>query len=427
MSSDELVVLLEGRSIGRLRRTSAGQLSLAYDDPYLLDRSATPLSVALPAADQRHGDAVVRAWLWGLLPDNADVIQRWATRFGVSASSPFGLLGTQIGHDCAGAVQFAHPADVEALQHRPGEITWLGTDDLEARLRALRTDSTSWLGQGFTGQFSLGGAQAKLALAHRDGQWGEPSGSTPTTHILKPAIPGLAGHDLNEHLCLGAAAEVGMLAARSTIAEFGHERAIAVERYDRALVGGQLIRIHQEDMCQALGLHPSRKYQAEGGPSAEDIVRLLRRIMPAAEAHAATVRFVDALIFNWIVAGTDAHAKNYSLLLAGRQIRLAPMYDVASALPYDTSKGFDLALAMKLGGDYKLRSHRRSTWPKVAAAAGLPTDLVVDRVRDLTISLPEAFERIAIRPSIAALESELPAVLAKLVAARAASCRLVLG
>src|ERR1019366_160687 len=156
---------------------------------------------------------------WGLLPDNDAVLARWARQFHVSSSSPFSLLGTQIGEDCAGAVRFAPPEEIDRVLARPSGVTWLTEDDVGQRLRDLREDSTSWLGRSFTGQFSLAGAQAKTALLFKDGRWGVPSGSTPTTHILKPAVAGYDGHDLNEHLCLDAARRAGLVRSEEHTSE----------------------------------------------------------------------------------------------------------------------------------------------------------------------------------------------------------------
>ena len=124
-------------------------------------------------------------------------------------------------------------------------------------------------------------------------------------------------------------------------------------RYDRIDREGTIARIHQEDLCQALGVPPSRKYQNEGGPGAEDIARLLRNVMPPRIADAAVVRFAEALIWNWIVGGTDGHAKNYSLLLAGNQVPVRSSLRIASALPYGIHEK-KLRMAMKIGGDYRV-------------------------------------------------------------------------
>ena len=425
--SDTLVVLLGGRRIGTVNRDDRLRLKLVYDAGYLDDPRATPLSVSMPLPVPEHGDDVVSPWLWGLLPDNADVLARWATRFGTSAASAFSLLATQVGRDCAGAVQFCPPAEIDDLLVRPGSVDWLTESDVAARLRELRSDTSTWLGRGFTGQFSLGGAQAKTALRFAEGRWGVPSGSTPTTHILKPAIPGLDGHDLNEHLCLSAARRLGLPSARSEIVTFDDETALVVERYDRQWRDGASRRVHQEDLCQAMSIHPARKYQAEGGPSALQIVQLFRTVMPRPQSTDSISRFVDGLILNWLIGGTDAHGKNYSLLLAGPAVRLAPLYDIASALPYDDSKGHDLRLAMKLGGEYRLLStDRRRAWEKVAIELDLNVDRVIDRVLDLAARLPEALAAAAADPAVAALDSTLPARLVSAASARATRCaRLV--
>lgn len=423
VSADILVVLLDGSPIGRIERTSAG-LRLSYDDGYLDDPSATPLSVAMAPPVRAHTDRVVAPWLWGLLPDNADVLDRWGREFGVSVASPFPLLSTQVGHDCAGAVQFCEPGSLDELIARPGTVEPLTERQVADHLRQLRADATAWLGPGFTGQFSLAGAQAKTALSFDEvAGWGQPHGSAATTHILKPAVVGLDGHDLNEHLCLAAARRCGLSAARTRVEAFEDQTAIVVERYDRRMVEGELVRIHQEDICQALGVHPGRKYQSDGGPSPEAIADLLRSVMTPGLALDAIRRLVDALAFNWIVAGTDAHAKNYSLLHAGHQTRLAPLYDIASALPYDTSNGRKLKLAMKLGREYRLTAtDRPSSWRLLADDVGLPYEQVAAQVTKLTQQIAPAFAEVAADPAVVELASDLPERLVDAVAARAEHC-----
>jgi serine/threonine-protein kinase HipA len=374
----------------------------------------------MPVQVRSHPDHVVTPWLWGLLPDNEAVLARWARQFQASASSPFSMLATPIGHDCAGAVRFVPPDAVDQLVDRPGEVTWLTEDEVAQRLRELRQDSTAWLGRSLTGQFSLAGAQAKTALLRQNGRWGEPSGRVATSHILKPAVTGLDDHDLNEHLCLDAARRAGLLVVRTHIARFGEETAIVVDRYDRRSLDGEVVRIHQEDLCQALGILPWRKYQNEGGPGPKDIVSLFRQAMPHRVAVDAVWRFVEALAWNWLIAGTDAHAKNYSLLLAADQIRLAPLYDIASALPYGTHEK-KLRFAMKLGGDYRVFPHR-NTWREAAFELDIDADATVARVEALAVCTPDAFAAAAASHDIVSLKRDLPGRLVDLVAARAARC-----
>jgi serine/threonine-protein kinase HipA len=418
--SDRLLVLLDDAIAGALTRLPSGRLRFDYDDEYRSRPSATPLSASMSPLVRSHPDGAVTPWLWGLLPDNQAVLDRWAREFHVSASSPFSLLATPIGHDCPGAVRFAAPDAVDDLGDRSGQVTWLTEDEVAQRLRDLREDSTAWLGRDFTGQFSLAGAQAKTALLHHDGRWGVPSGATATSHILKPAVTGLDDHDLNEHLCLDAARRAGLVVSRTRVASFGDESAIVVERYDRRPLDGQLTRIHQEDVCQALGIPPARKYQNEGGPGPKEVARLLRAVMPPRVADGAVWRFFDALAWNWLIAGTDAHAKNYSLLLAGDDVRLAPLYDVASALPYGTHER-KLRFAMKIGGDSRVYA-RPNTWDEAADDLAVDAERALARVRELSVHAPDAFADAAAAPQVASLRRPLPGRLVDLVADRADRC-----
>lgn len=401
--SDALAVVLDDVVAGTLTRSAGGRLVFSYDDDYRRRLETTPLSLSLPKQIQRHTGTALEAWLWGLLPDNDAVLRRWGRQFHVSPSSPFALLSTPVGEDCAGAVRFVTTDQIEQLLARPGSIAWLSEDEIAQRLRDLRADATSWLGRSFTGQFSLAGAQAKTALLLREGRWGVPSGATPTTHILKPAVAGLDDHDLNEHLCLDAARRAGLVAARTRIERFGDETVVVVTRYDRIATGETIRRVHQEDLCQALGVPPTRKYQNEGGPGPVEIVRALRAAMRPAAAEDAVHRFADALAWNWLIAGTDAHAKNYSLLLAGPETRLAPLYDIASALPYGNHER-RLRFAMRLGGDYRVYPDR-DPWPRTARDLDLDPAWLVDRVRELAALAPDAFAAAAAAPSVVSLSA----------------------
>ena len=414
---NELSVLIDDHLAGRVTRRQ-GALRFKYEDQYRQRGTPTPLSVSMPVEISEHADHTVGPWLAGLLPDNENVLARWARTFQVG-NSPFALLGTPVGEDCAGAVRFVSEDRLEAALSRDGAVEWLSDAEVGKRLRDLKQDPTAWLGADFTGRFSLAGAQAKTALLYQDGRWGVPSGAAATSHILKPAIMGFDDHDLNEHLCLTAARRAGLIAANTWIATFEDQSAIVAKRYDRVnSVQGWVQRIHQEDTCQALGVPPERKYQNEGGPTSTAIASLLRRTLPGQEADIAISRFLDALILNWLICGTDVHSKNYSLLLAGRQVRLAPLYDVASALPYPDVPIQKLRLAMKFGGSYLVTSRTPSMWPRVSKELGLPLDVVMEHAQLLMDRLPDAFADAAREPSVAAVQSNLPSRLVDAVADR---------
>lgn len=422
--SRNLAVLLSGHRVGELVQGPGGVLTLLYDADYRNSETALPLSLSLPLSRPDHAGAAVRSYCQGLLPDNEKVLERWGREFQVSAGNPFALL-RHVGEDCAGAAQFVPAERVEAMLAKKGDVDPLTDEQVADRLRILRRDPSAWHLAG-TGQFSLAGAQAKTAL-HLDtttGQWGDPSGAIPTTHILKPAITGFDDHDLNEHLCLRAAQILGLRAAGSRVLSFDGERAVVVDRYDRFPAGeGRVVRVHQEDICQALGLPPTAEYQSEGGPSPEQIVELIRRVVtPAAVAEQEVGRFVDALALNWLIAGTDAHAKNYSLLLRPGQVRLAPLYDVASSLPYDDMYLPRLRLAMKIGSEYRVEAITGRHWTVFAERNRLDAVRVRGRIRELAERLPEAFRQAASADTVAALGSELPERLVARVKEHAARC-----
>jgi serine/threonine-protein kinase HipA len=162
-----------------------------------------------------------------------------------------------------------------------------------------------------------------------------------------------------------------------------------------------MARVHQEDMCQALALPPTAKYQNDGGPSPEQIIDLLRStIRPATVAETTVHRFIDALAFNWIIAGTDAHAKNYSVLLAADQVRLAPLYDIASALPYDDMYTPKLRMAMRVGGEYRVERIGGRHWRRFAAQNALDLDATIARIDDLAARTPVSLAAVAKDPAV---------------------------
>jgi serine/threonine-protein kinase HipA len=155
-------------------------------------------------------------------------------------------------------------------------------------------------------------------------------------------------------------------AAISRVTRFESEIAIVVERYDRVRSGNQIVRVHQEDVCQALGIMPTRKYENEGGPGIKEIVELLRIYSSARDEDVRT--FVHAVGFNWLIAGSDAHAKNYSLLIGGEShVRLAPLYDIASILPYEQFDIQKVKLAMKVGGEDRLSRRRLAPMAEIGS------------------------------------------------------------
>lgn len=382
--SRRLLAIVEGRSMGELsydeRRDS---ISFRYDEEWTSLRDSFPLSLSMPMANPLHRDAVVRPFIEGLLPDNDEVLARWGRRHHVSPRNPFRLLEF-VGEDCAGAVQFVVPDRAERWDGSKArrKVVWLSEQELSERIQELKDDHSAMRRIGDRGQFSLAGAQPKLGLYWDESnkRWGIPEGATPTTHILKPNVGDFEDYDRNEHFCLRLAKRIGLAAASSKIDTVGGIPVIVVERFDRTWKGRSLFRVHQEDMCQALGISPRSKYQREGGPSAKDIFSLIRD--SSGRPRVDELRFLDAMIFNWLIKGTDAHAKNYGFLHAGdHQVRLAPLYDLSSYLPYEKPKEErKVRMAMKIGGEYAWWKIGPRQWETASREWGIERDLVFAHV-----------------------------------------------
>ena len=415
-----LHVLIDRRLMGVIEASTDGRVSFAYDDGWRMDDATFPLSLSMPKVARRYGGGVVSNWLWNLLPENPLIIQHIAddTSHGwkrVSPRNPLALLA-KVGEDCAGAIQLVLPERADDITD--GEITWLSEEAVAVRLRELRENRASTGRQaGDKGQFSLAGAQTKTALHFAGGMWGLPSGRMPTTHILKPPIPGVKGQVENEHFYLRLAASLNIQSVNSEVMKFENERAIVIERYDRLrLADGRVRRIHQEDMCQTLGLPPSRKYQENKGPGVYDI--LAKVLATSADPAMDRDTFVRAVALNYVLAGTDAHAKNFSVLFGrGAAYRLAPIYDVNSYLPYaqnvDTSK-----LSMSVDGHSAIGRILPRHWRAQARACGLREDLWVSTIRDIVARTPDLASDVLRGCREANLEHEVLSELADTIAAR---------
>jgi serine/threonine-protein kinase HipA len=424
----ELKVLVSDELLGILTQRTRGDLVLTYDRSWQERGDSFPLSLSMPLAQREHPDEVVRPFLENLLPDSARILDRWARQFHVSARNPFALL-SHMGEDCAGAVQFVRPDRYEHVANAgPGEIEWLTEGDIATRLRTLVEHHGTGRLPGDRGQFSLAGAQPKMPLFFDGTRWGVPSGRIPTTHILKPpAQPDLDGFDVNEHLCLRVAGQLGLSVAASRLQRFAGQEALVVTRFDRQRTGeGRVMRLHQEDTCQALGVSPLRKYENEGGPGPADIVKLL--LLESDDPDTDVAAFLDALALNWVLGGTDAHAKNYSLLISAGSVRLAPLYDIISIFPYPQQVTFrDARLAMRIGREYHIRKIRRRQWEELATRCELDPEPVVERVGQLVAALPKAMERAAAAVRAEGLSHDMVERLETEAVAQSRRCLEVLG
>lgn len=387
--TDALDVYLDGVLTGRLVCGPDGRVGFTY-----LDCSPTvSLSVSVPSAIEVHSPDVVMPWLDNLLPDNDDVRARWAAQFGERRVTPFNLL-RHVGADCAGAVQImpvGQPPD------SAGTLAPISEADIASHLRTLRGDAAAWDLAEHGGRWSLGGQQGKFALARDvDGRWLLPGGRSASTHIVKVGVAGLADSDVAEFVTMRAAAFLGLPVPPVDYLVFDGEPALVTTRFDRLVDDmGPTRRIHQEDLCQALGLWRTMKYQADGGPSARTVVDLLQRVLDPRDRDRGVMDFVRALIFNWLMASTDAHAKNYAVLHIGTRVVLAPFYDLMSAAFLWPARElhFEGRLAMKFGGEYRLREVDSGRFQQAATDLGVDKEFLITVARAYRAQLPDAVAR----------------------------------
>jgi serine/threonine-protein kinase HipA len=408
-----------------VREAKRDRMTFEYEATWRHDAHSFPLSLSMPMTATSHGHDRIAPFLWGLLPDNDSVLRQWGMRFQVSPSNVFRLL-EHVGEDCAGAVQFVKPGRTDAwfAANSVNHVQWLTENEIADRLKMLLRDHSATRVGTDRGHFSLAGAQPKTALHYdpKKDRWGVPFGMTPTTHIFKPPTGDFDGYAENEYFCLRLARKLGLATADSSLMTFGDITAIVSERYDRYRVAHYVRRIHQEDMCQALARHPRNKYQNEGGPSPVEIISLIRTHSSAREEDES--RFVDALIFNWLISGTDAHAKNYALLMAsGGKIRLAPLYDLASSLPYPQQiYPRHATLAMKVGNHYKLHEIGLREWKKAAKELRQDEDKLIQRIRQMAQEMPAALAEVEKEMRLGGIKHSVCKRMVAATKERAAAC-----
>lgn len=355
------------------------------------------LSLSMPLTSRRYGHGMVRAFLDGLLPEG-DVRRSVADHFDIRAGDTYALIRV-IGRDCAGALVIQpddDPAPPPPTTQTAEPLTEAQIGDLVANL------GSAPLGVDARVRLSLAGVHEKLLLTRMlDGSWGRPVNRTPSTHILKPEIAQYPNTVENEAFCMRLAGHLGLPVPNIQTTMINDRRIIIVERYDRIVQrDGAVERIHQEDICQAIGIPPERKYEEDGGPS----LRRIAQILQAVAGPDSLETLLRAVTVNVLIGNGDAHGKNFSLLHdPSGSLRLAPLYDLLSTLVYGDDR-----LAMYIDN---VRRTNRVTADRVvneAARWGLSrrraSDIVADildrtpaaaqAARDETDGFPPGFQRV---------------------------------
>lgn len=310
-------------------------LSFEYERSWIYSPYGRPISLSLPLQSQIHKGDAVYSYFENLLPDSISVRKQIVDRLGAYSTHPFDLLRA-IGADCIGAITLIDE-DNPVLSSNEGYEP-LNNAQVAKILRQTASGETLGMQDNDDFRISLAGAQDKTALTILDGQWHKPHGKLPTTHILKLPIisnnkfgPNLTNSVENEWFHLELYKNLGLETTECSMESFEDLKVLSVERFDRKRYKDKILRIPQEDLCQALGYVSGSKYEDKGGPGVEQAMDLLANsLTPASDRET----FMKTLVYSWLIAATDAHAKNFSIFLKPDGFQLTPCYDVLSVYPY---------------------------------------------------------------------------------------------
>jgi serine/threonine-protein kinase HipA len=406
-----LNVFLNDKLVGYLKKETSGAINFQYADSWLAWNNALPISLSLPLRERKYEGKVVSAVFDNLLPDNQTIRRRIAQRVKANGDDAFSLLSA-IGRDCVGALQFL-PEDSEFSFEKKINARPLSMKQIGAILKNLKDSplGNTTLEEEF--RLSLTGAQEKTALLRIKDKWYLPQGNTPTTHIFKPQIGNAIAHlDLthsveNEHFCMRFTTALNLPTAKTEILMCDKEKVLVVERFDRKWTSDNyLLRLPQEDCCQALSISWINKYEADGGPGIKDILALLKS---SDNSQQDLMNFIKTQIVFWLLGTTDGHAKNFSIFLGvGGRFHLTPLYDVMSIQPnVDKNRipknKMKLAMAVGKKRHYVVGSITARHFLQQAEISDIPEVVVQNIITDILENTSKAINQV-----LAELPSDFP-------------------
>jgi len=394
--SKKLHVYLNSEHVGELEQNKHGQMTFRYIPEWLNSSLAFPISCSLPMREETFTEKECRPFFAGILPEDT-ARKLIAKNLGISANNDFSML-EKIGGECAGAITFLDES--EKLNKTINQYEALNDQTLVELLQKL-TYQPLLAGQKNV-RLSMAGVQDKLPVHVKNGKFSIPLGSSPSTHILKPINIHFSGLHYNEAFCMTLASACGFLTADAEIKSISGIEFLLIERYDRYLNDGKIVRLHQEDFCQATAIVPERKYQSEGGPSFKNCFALLRHssVVPVVDLE----RLIEAVIFNVLVGNCDAHGKNFSLVYGQHGITLAPLYDLVCTTYY---KSLTTKMAMKVGKEYDVNKIKLGHFEVLAEQIGFSKAAIRNYVNATTEKVLSVLAEVPITNQIEADIAEI--------------------
>ena len=371
--AERLNVYLNGQMAGILDWDNALDVfTFRYLPSYLDADGARPISWSLPLTDAPFDALKSRTFFENLLPP--EVVRRKLEKIlHHDYRNTFAFL-KELGGDCAGAISL----------YPDGTGPEKGEDDVLTSLpsRPLLQGKV----EGY--RISVAGAQDKLVARIRGDAILLPLYGTASTHIIKPQMAMCSDAVENECFCQCVARRMGIDAAKASILNVKANSYYASERYDRVQDGKTVRRLLQEDFCQAMGVPSEEKYESDGGPSA---VRSFRFLRDGGFGFSEMEKFVDALVFNFLIGNADAHAKNFSILYKKGNAGIAPLYDLLSTAVYPN---LSPRMAMSIGGAWEFADVGVRSFDAFAVKCDVNPKFVRGRIDRLLSNLSSAMNEV---------------------------------
>lgn len=365
-----LHVWRQGRHVGVFAK-NGDIIKFAYDKPV-----STPISLSLPVGGP-HSRTAPTAFLENLLPEDSSARWRMADRLEVDSTDTFDLLANA---DTVGGLVFS---ESETLPTPRGEVRPISEEEFAAQIRQSGAAGHNWFARGDHCRFSLAGGQPKFSVARVGGNWLWPNALIPSTHIVKPPVKDCPGSDRVENATLELGRLCGFEVSDHDVITPCDTSALIIERFDRTVFNNAVQRLHCEDIAQAMGAMPEQKYDI----GAVECIRFLSRF-----GTELPYEFVHRLAFNVSSGGSDAHGKNYSLMLGDDGICFSPMYDtiITRTWPH-----LDQDLAMRVNDKEFAEWVTPDDWRQLAKQSGLDADRVVHIARTTAGTVLDHAEEIA--------------------------------
>lgn len=385
-----LRVWANARPMGWLGHAAA-DFFFEYDPEWLAQPGAFALAPQFALQTQRYTGVLVRHFFDNLLPEG-NALEDIMAALQLRHASRFDLLG-RLGQELPGVLALL-PDNAQPEQHQ--QYRPLPPAILSERLTARQT--VPLLVSNTTTTMSLAGAQDKMGLRldEKTLQLYDSVGASPTTHILKPDTrqPRYAPSAVNEYACMQLAKALKLPVPPTWLVRVP-EAAYVVRRYDRTLIAGNIVALHQIDGCQLLGQGDGWKYERSGGLAS--LAKLAHALRSVRVPGADMLQFQRWVMFNYLIGNADAHAKNMSVLIDEHGYRLAPFYDLLCVRAYG-----DTGLALFIGDEDHFDAVGLHSWEAFCDDCGFGLADTLKVFRAMATALPGAWKKVRTR-----IEAEL--------------------